>query len=299
MFFFAPASPPKPCPPVAARPRQLSVSRVERMLANPYEIFASIILELEPLAPLGKEPDAALRGTIIHKVLRDFTLAHPERLPADIEGELLSLADDAFKELGGSARVEAFWRPGFQRFAHWFAATEPLRRNGVVRLEAEVDGALRIEAGEGFTLTARADRIDIAEDGALRIYDYKSGYAPTPPQVDELYAPQLPLEAAIALRGGFARLGPRAVSLLRYIKAHGRGDGGDEADAGKLTPDDLGRQALKALQRLIERFDRADTPYEARRRPAPAFRRLYDFDDYAQLARVQEWAVVPGDGEGS
>jgi ATP-dependent helicase/nuclease subunit B len=295
---FAPVSPPRPCPPVAARPRQLSATRIEKWIANPYEIFARNILKLEPLNPLGKEPDAGLRGTIIHKVLHDFTLAHPERLPADIEAELVRLADAAFKKLGGGARVEAFWRPSFQRFARWFAATEPLRRSGVAKLAAEVEGALTIPVGEGFTLTARADRIDIAEDGSLRIYDYKTGFAPSPSQVDELYAPQLPLEAAIALQGGFSPLGPRAVAILRYIKAHGRGDGGEELDAAKQAPGDLGNAALLALRRLVERFNRTETPYEARRRPAPAFRRAYEFDDYAHLARVQEWAAVPGDGEG-
>jgi ATP-dependent helicase/nuclease subunit B len=49
---------------------------------------------------------------------------------------------------------------------------------------------------------------------------------------------------------------------------------------------------------LITRFDRPDTPYEAKRRSASAFKRAYNFDDYAQLARVQEWSDSGGEGEG-
>jgi hypothetical protein len=30
-------------------------------------------------------------------------------------------------------------------------------------------------------------------------------------------------------------------------------------------------------------------PYEVKRRPGPAFAHSYDYDDYEQLARIQEW----------
>ncbi len=191
---FEPAKAPCPCPPVEARPRKLSVTRIEKWIANPYEIFARNILKLERLKPLGSEPDAALRGQIVHKALHDFARDHPNTLPDDIYGELMTRADTHFAELGGSPLVEAFWRPSFQRFARWFAATEPMRRAGGITTFTEVDGALDI--AEGFTLTARADRIDAREDGSIAIYDYKTGSTlPVAKHVDELSAPQLPLEA--------------------------------------------------------------------------------------------------------
>jgi double-strand break repair protein AddB len=293
---FAPAPAPKPCPPLEARPRKLSVTRIERMLANPYEIFARDMLKLYPLTPLAKEPDAGLRGTIIHAALHDFTLQYEDHLPDDIEGELIALAEKQFADLGGSARVAAFWRPNFQRFARWFAATEPGRRTGIVRVVGEVEGKLDIGTG-GFEVTARADRIDIKEDGTVVIYDYKSGKTPSQSAVDELYAPQLPLEGVIAEGGGFGDLGPRTVAALRYIKASGYGSGGEDDDAGKHPPGDLARDSLRALRGLIEKFADVTTPYEAKRRPASVFRQVYNFDEYAHLARVQEWAAG-GEGEG-
>ena len=72
------SSRPRPCPPVAARPRGLSVTRIERWIANPYEIFARDILKLDKLKPLGAEPDQPLRGTIVHKALHDFARDHPD-----------------------------------------------------------------------------------------------------------------------------------------------------------------------------------------------------------------------------
>ncbi|MGZ9104138.1 MAG: double-strand break repair protein AddB, partial [Rhodoplanes sp.] len=44
-----PAEPPAPCPPVAARPRQLSVTQIERWMRDPYSIYALHILKLRPL----------------------------------------------------------------------------------------------------------------------------------------------------------------------------------------------------------------------------------------------------------
>ena len=290
---FAPAAPPRPCPPVEARPRKLSVTRIEKWIANPYEIFARNILKLEPLKSLGTEPDQALRGQIVHRALHDFTKAYPDNLPADIYAELVGMADQAFKELGGSPRVEAFWRPAFQQFARWFAATEPARRTFAARTHTEVPGALKLPSG--FELTARADRIDVGQDGSVVIYDYKTGGLPIPKHVETLFAPQLPLEAAIAEHGGFGELGKRSVQALRYIKASGRDDGGEESAAGTSPLASLASKALKDLIALVERYDRADMPYEVKRRSA--FKRLYDYDEYAHLARVDEWLTQEADEE--
>jgi ATP-dependent helicase/nuclease subunit B len=290
---FTPAGPPMPRPRVDARPRKLSVTRVERMLANPYEIFACEILGLEPLQPLGTLPDSAMRGSIVHHALSAFAQRHPDALPEDIAAELIASADKHFRALGGSPRVEAFWRPSFALFAKWFAETEPTRRSGVVKVIAEIDGKLDLDVERGFSLTARADRIDLCDDGSTVIYDYKSGGMPAVIQVEGLFAPQLPLEAGMVAGGGFIPPGPCEVRGLRYIKVLGRGDGGEEQSAvKKALPADLAARALADLKSLIERFDRPDMPYEAKRRPGSAFSRMYDYDHYAHLARLAEWQTL-------
>ncbi|MGH6825595.1 double-strand break repair protein AddB [Methyloceanibacter sp.] len=294
---FQPAQPPSPRPPVEARPRKLSVTRIEKWIANPYEIFARDILRLEELKPLGALPDSALRGTMVHRALHEFARTYSDELPADIYAALVDVADEQFATLGGSPRVEAFWRPALQRFARWFAATEPARRDRAVATRTEVKGALDLAAGGGFTLTARADRIDIGEDGGVTIYDYKTGRAPLAKHVDELFAPQLALEAAIAEGGGFEGLGERTVVDLRYIEASGRHQGGVDREAAQSPPGDLAGRALANLSRLIERFADPDTPYEVKRRPGAAFASLYRYDEYEHLARIQEWLTQEPDEE--
>jgi ATP-dependent helicase/nuclease subunit B len=265
----------------------LSVTRIERWIANPYEIFARNILKLEPMKPLGAEPDAAMRGSMVHEVLHQFSRAHPEALPDDVYGALMATADDLFAKLGGAARVEAFWRPHFQRFARWFAATEPARRAATIRTHTEVNGALKLASG--FRLKARADRIDMTADGGAVIYDYKTGKPPIAKHVEDLYAPQLPLEAAIAEAGGFADLGPRAVRALVYIQASGRQDGGEERLASSAAAEILAAKAIEDLERLVAHFADPATPYEVKRRSAPAFVNVYRYDEYEHLARVKEW----------
>lgn len=282
------ASAPEPRPPVAARPRQMSVTRIEDWIANPYTIFARDILRLERMPELGAEPDAALRGRMIHAALHRFSTTYPGPLPSDIAGELERLALAVLADHAAHPRIAAFWRPRFRRFADWFAATEPGRRQGIGSIHPETKGALVLAAPAGpFRLTARADRIDRREDGGLVITDYKTGRAPDDKRVTSALAPQLPLEAAIGLAGGFEGLAAGPVAVLRYVSASGAEPPGEER---QIKCDDiaaLAKRMLSGLERLISAYDDPATGYRAVRRPA--FKDGYRYDDYAHLARVKEW----------
>ena len=286
-----PVAQPAPRPAVALRPRQLSVTDIEKWIANPYAIFAARILALERLPELMRAPDAALRGQIVHAALSRFARKFPQALPQDCAAELMAAAHDALLDFTGSPRVAAFWAPRLERFAAWFAETEPARRRAVRRAYAELDGRLVLPAlGGAFTLRARADRIDAASNGLI-ITDYKTSAG-----LDTLIrhakagrAPQLPLEAAIAAAGGFPHLPAQAVVGLRYISAAGGEPPGLEADLVLTSVEiaDLAEVARAGLLRLVADFDRVETPYRALRRP----RFRYDFDDFAHLARVAEWSI--------
>jgi ATP-dependent helicase/nuclease subunit B len=284
-----PVQAPEARPALALRPRQLSATTIERWIANPYAVFAQRILGLEVLPALGRQPDAALRGQIVHDALGRFAQRFPDRLPPDIRAELVALAQARLQELTGAPRVAAFWGPRFARFAAWFAETEQSRRKGMEKTVAEVEGAIVLSGPAGpFTLKARADRIDIGAGGIV-ITDYKTGG-----NLKELAsravhgeAPQLPLEAAIAVAGGFTGLASPRVSGLHYISASGGEPPGQQCP---LKTDDaaaLAGEARAGLERLIAAFDDVATPYRAMRRA----RFTYRYDDYAHLARVAEWSV--------
>ena len=257
------------------------MTRIERWIANPYEIFARYILRLERDEELGDilTPPSAARSCTM--ALHEFALRHsPPVCRTMSKRELTRIADAHFARLGGAPLVEAFWRPAF-RSASPDGSRRPSRRGGAASASSltEVDGALDLRAGRGFRLTARADRIDVGEDGAAVIYDYKTGKPPTPKQVDDLYAPQLPLEAAIAAAADSRGLETCEVGGLVYISVSGRSDGGGgAARRRRARPSILAEKALDELSTLDRALSIAKTrPMRrsaGRRRPSRSLYRL-------------------------
>jgi ATP-dependent helicase/nuclease subunit B len=289
-----PAPPPEPRPPVAARPRRLSVTQVETWMRDPYALYARKVLALEPLDPIDADPGAADRGILIHKALEGFLEAYPEALPEDPAAALLAEGEAVFEAIRAKPGVWAFWWPRFRRIARWFAEAERARRAGSVRAWGERPGRLELAGPAGpFVLSATADRIDLRADGATAILDYKTGGLPRQTDIELGFAPQLPLEAAIAAGGGFGPDVPaRPPAHLEFWRLTG-GEPPGETRAVKGDPGVLAERALAGLMRLIALFDDVATPYAALPRPERAPR----FNDYLHLARVKEWSAG-GLGEG-
>jgi ATP-dependent helicase/nuclease subunit B len=284
-----PGERPAPKPPLAARPRQLSVTQVERWMRDPYAIYARHILGLSPLDPLDQEPDAADRGTLVHAALERFLCACPSELGPDAEDILRRAGEDAFAPLKAFPGLYAFWLPRFQRIASWVIAQETKRRFERPQLFAEVKG--RLTLGD-FTLTAKADRIERHADGTTSLIDYKTGQPPAPKEVDLGLAPQLPLEAAIALEGGFEGIAPGEVRELVYWRLSGGEPAGEEKPV-KGDPEGLATEARTGLEALAESFLRPETPYLA----VPRLDRRPAFNDYQHLERIKEWSAS-GEEEG-
>jgi ATP-dependent helicase/nuclease subunit B len=283
----APLAAPEPRPPVAVRPRRLSVTQIETWMRDPYAIYARHILKLKALDRLDADPGAADYGSVIHRTLDRFIDDHPGALPADAEARLIALGVEEFDRFISWPGVWAFWWPRFERVARWFVGHEARRRAGIAASSTELDGSLGIAAPYApFTLTAKADRIDRTADGRLTIIDYKTGALPKIKEVAAGYAPQLPLEAAIAMAGGFDGVAAAPVAELLYWRLKGGEPAGEEKPAG-ADPAGLAKQALDGLERLVAAFDDAATPYRPRPRPAAAPR----FSDYEHLARVKEWSA--------
>lgn len=296
--------PPRPMPPVTARPRSLPVTDIETWIRDPYALYAKRVLGLRHLDPPDQPPDARLRGNVIHAVLEVFQQRHPATLPEDgvALDELLELGRTEFGAWLDQPDIMALWWPRYERAMRWFLVYERERRAaGYKPALLEAKGATELAAPAGvFTLEARADRIDRHEaDGRLAILDYKTGHPPTPKQVNSGLAPQLALEAAIAQAGGFNGLSPAEIAELVYIRLGGGAEPGEEkriegTSRTEIPPaDDLAREALARLGGWVAHFDDAATPYLSRPRP-----QFVDYPgDYDHLARVAERAEGTGEGQ--
>ena len=293
-----PVPPPAPSPPVAARPRRLSVTEIGTWMVDPYAIYARHVLGLAPLEPLDADPGAAERGSAIHGALARFVAATAQYagdLPKDAEDRLLALGREAFAELSASPSTIALWWPRFERLAAWIVEAERTYRDTALPLVQEVPGRMVIDvAGRPFTLTARADRIDRLADGGLSIVDYKTGQVPADAVVALGYAPQLPLEAMIAAAGGFAGVDAAPVGGLAHWRLTGGTPPGEvrrTGAGGAAALDALVYDAAVGLHRLIARFDDPATPYRSHPRADVGPR----FSDYDHLARVAEWSAGAGE----
>ena len=284
---FLPSAPPAPRPPLEARPRRLSVTQVETWRRDPYAVYARHVLKLRALDPLQAEPGPAERGTMIHRALEAFLEAWPQDLPDDTEAELLKAGAAVFEPLRANPGAYAFWWSRYRRIAGWLAGVEAERRGDLVQILAEAEGRLEIAAPGGpFILTAKADRLERHRDGRLGILDYKTGQVPSKLELELGYAPQLPLEAAIASEGGFASLPAGEIAELAFLRLSGGQPPGTTA-AFQDNAAALAEAARAGLEVLIARFDRPETPYHA----VPWALRAPAYSDYAHLARIKEWSA--------
>lgn len=289
-----PIDPPAPRPPLAARPRRLSVTQVETLMRDPYALYANKILGLRALDPIDADPGAADRGLFIHKALEEFVRAHRGAgLPGEALAALLEFGRRSFGASLALPGVWTFWWPRFERIAAWFLQLEEARGPAIARSHVEVVGQRVLSApGGAFLLTATADRIDTLHDGSLAILDYKTGTLPTKKAIAGGFAPQLPLEAAIAAGGGFEGIAAGPAGELAFWHL----TGGDPP--GKVVPlkdpGVLAVEALAGLGAVIACFDDEATPYIARPRLSVAPR----YNDYAHLERIAEWSVAAGEEDG-
>jgi ATP-dependent helicase/nuclease subunit B len=274
-----PAPRPAPCPPVAARPKSLSVTRITRLVRDPYAIYAEKILGLRPLGPLHRSADAPLRGTILHKVMQRFIEETPPgEAPKTGHARLMDIARDVLEAEAPWPAARALWLAKFGRVADAFLSDEAERQARATPVKTEVRGALTLDTLD-FTLTGTADRIDRDSAGALYIYDYKTGSIPTKKQL-ETYDKQLVLEAVMAEAGAFEGLEKARVSQVAYIGLGAKADfKAFDMDAAMIG------KARDELAELIAAYRQRAKGYTARR----VVETQGFAGDYDHLSRFGEW----------
>ena len=282
------ATRPAPRPPLAARPRKLSVTQIKTLVRDPYAIYAREVLQLRALNPLVQPPDAMQRGIILHDVLETFVkdaTADHARLTAE------HLIDIAARQLAVSVpwpMAERLWLARLSRVAADFVAAEIRRQATATPIAAETKARLHLGTPD-FLLTGRADRIDRTETGALILYDYKTG---SPPGASEQisFDKQLLLEAAIAEEGGFEGIDPAPVAAALFL-----GVGTAYKEVGAPLSKEPAQKVLADLRKLIDEYLTLTKGFSSRR----MMQKDSDTGDFDQLARYGEWnasdAPVPED----
>ncbi|MEO1100538.1 MAG: double-strand break repair protein AddB [Pseudomonadota bacterium] len=286
---------PRPCPPLEARPKRLSVTRIDTLQRDPYSIYAEHVLRLSALDPLDGEVDARKRGTAIHEALEKF---EDEGAPKTA-GQLLSLLETELLAAGTPdyeiAANRAPRRNTIEAYLEWRAQRLP----DVADHRLEKKGAREFEiAGDPFTLSAQADRIELRHDGTLAILDFKTGSPATDKQIAAGLDQQMPLQAMIARAGGFEDTPARPVEELTYVafrsnfEVRSVGEG-SRSPLKEVSIPDLADTAEAGLVQLIGAYRNPSQVFLS----APRVQFVKYEGDYARLARRDEWASETGGGD--
>lgn len=270
-----PARRPAPCPPIAARPTEISVTQVKTLIRDPYSIYARKVLRLNRLDPLSPTADAPLRGIIVHKILERFIAEGHD--PVD-RSALMQIAEQEFIAKCPWPTIRAQWLARMERSVGAFLTDEAARQALADIRKVELWGEISVPP-VGVTLTCKADRIDLTPDGATVIYDYKTGVVPSGPQ-QEKFDKQLLLESAMVERGAFEELGKVPVRAAFFLGVNPAMKI-SEAPLTKQPPD----QVWTDFTALLTNWQRIDRGYTARM----ALFSKNDHSDFDHLSRFGEW----------
>ncbi len=272
---------PAPSPPVALRPRRISVTEVDRLKADPFAFYAKAMLKLRVLDPIDEEPGPKWRGIAVHDVLEQWALHDgfdPERLAARAQA-MLSDAE-------AHPLLRVLWGPRLAEAIDWIAREiADDRARGRLVIDAECKGTIVFA---GVALTGRADRID-REGDRLAIVDYKTGKAPSARAVEAGFSMQLGLLGLIAERGGFERVRGTAGTFEYWsLASDGKGSFGKRSSPvggrAAITEDGFVAHAAASFADAAGRWLTGSDPFVAKAQPDFA-----PYDDYDQLMRYDEW----------
>ncbi|WP_336278707.1 double-strand break repair protein AddB [Bartonella sp. CB175] len=286
----ASAKRPCPAPPLDMRPRHFSVTEIATLRYDPYAIYAKKILRLKPLKALIHDPSAAERGTLYHAILAAFCTQIKNPNAANAIDMLLAIGRREFNKLNLPTDIKTIWWIIFKNFApffiQWERSLEPRERYAEVASQKIPIGTT------GVTLSGRADRIDVLPNKIIEILDFKTNTPPSSKKVRDLLFPQLALETALLMQGGFIDFQDFTPSNLFYIPLHKKGEIEPQSifsskDAkNQKNAINLGEKAWEHLIALIDYYQNPQQGYLSHAVP---LNKTYE-GDYDHLARLWEWS---------
>lgn len=282
--FSAPSEPrPSPRPPVSVRPRRLSFTEVERLIRDPYAIYARHVLGVRKINPLRPEADARVKGRILHDIFDRFMNEWRNSDPADPKSRLIAVAREEIARSSHWPVASRMLEARIDDISDWFIREEIAHAEKATFLRSEIIAEATFSDAD-FTLHGRADRIDRLSNGDLVILDYKSGKPPSAKDM-AFFNVQLLLEALVAEEGGFADFPVSRVAQVGHIGLGSQ----PERRLHPLTDTEKHKFSMPSVRsrllKLVEAYDNPGTGYTSRR----AMHTVRFDGDFDHLARYGEW----------
>lgn len=272
------SSPPKPTPPINARPHIFSVSDIETWIKDPYGFYARKILNIRPLHSFEETPTSADFGSLVHKLLeKAMGTSPPSILTMGTAFETTAF----FKALSEGEKY--FWKAHLLDLLERFLI-EHAQRHSLKTLH-EVDVTFELCMGDiaehPFILNGRIDRLEVESDH-LHIIDYKTGNLPSFENIENGTTPQLPL-LGMMLKYGENNPSLTHEILLSYWPLKKQKRIKNDPLVSIKNPDFLIKITLERFKKLLHLFYAQNSPasYEAL---------AYGLSSYTHLSRIKEWA---------
>jgi ATP-dependent helicase/nuclease subunit B len=201
----------------ADKPKELSITQFEKLINNPYAIYAQLILKLLPLDEINKNPMQAEFGTFIHLCLHEYNM-----LPQKNIDNFNNIIELNLKKYYGY-HIYYIWLTKAKNISNWVEEFYSKLSN-LYNIYSEEKGELKILVENTvFKIKGKADliAIDKKNQGNL-IIDYKTGLLPTISEIKNFTAVQLLIESLMLAKSAFNGIDFTQGKLfyydLQYIK---------------------------------------------------------------------------------
>ncbi len=262
----------------------ISITQMDMLKADPFAFYARNIMKLEPLKAVDADPDAAWKGTFVHKIIESWT-ATGETDP----GSLVTYAETMLNDRSVTPSLRLLWQPRIVAGMQWVASQITANAGEgrtIAAYEAKAEGEIC-----GIRVHGRVDRVDRQADGRLIVIDYKTGSPPPRRKVTAGYALQLGLAGCLIETGGMAGISGEVGGYEYWSLSKKGGNFGYDAspfgkrgDNDRVNADTFASFADGQAGDAIEKWILGTAPFIAKIKPDYAV-----YKDYDQLMRLQEW----------
>ena len=293
---------PNPNPPVEKRwarqaGRRMSITGVAQWIRDPYSVFGKHVLRLDPLDPLDAPMGPREIGNAIHKAIENYIRAVDAPHSADNRSALIAQFADQLRAAGYADEEVFKEQPRLEALTdaliNWFAG----RRADRFKIVGSEIKATYTMDDLAFSLIGYLDLVERGPEG-FAFTDFKTGQPPSGAEVATGFDLQLPLAGWLAGEGALDGVKKGDTAQMGYIRA--KGSGGDfkysriDGSSRGLKPaDELIKQSIDILRKLIIQFDDPDIGYSSQ----PRAKYVNKWGDYDDLARRAEWSSIIGGEE--
>jgi ATP-dependent helicase/nuclease subunit B len=261
---------PAPNPNLSIRPKKLYATYIEKLINNPYDIYAKYILNLYKKNWFCEKTNHLNFGNAIHEALELYTKNYKKKNGVKV---LKKIGFDMSKKYFDNIPEREIFYIKFDNIAEWFVKQDEIIRNEGYIIIAE-DDEQKIDIN-GINICAKIDRQEIGGNNIF-VGDYKTGNVPTKTEFYKLEKPQLLIEAIILNKD---------VEKIFFWEIKGR-DGKNNIIEFSDKLQDTIKECRKNLEELIEYYNKQNayicSNYELNDK------NNYE-SDYKHLSRIEEW----------